>query len=94
MNEQVQVTLMLRDNGSLRATAEVSIPTPWGPLTVEGVKVIEKDANKPWVAFPSKEYAAKDGTKKYQKLLELPKPLQRAVSEVVLNEYKKQLGRN
>jgi hypothetical protein len=94
VQEEIHVDLMLRDAGSMRATADVSIPTPWGPLTVSGVKVISKDGKNPWVGFPSKEYTGRDGSKKYQKLIELPKPLQRVVSERVLSEYNKQLGQN
>jgi len=92
MGFEILVTLMLRDAGSMRATAEVTIQTALGALTVSGFKVIEKEPGKPWVGMPSKEYVGKDGTKKYQKLLEMPKALLRAVTEAVLAEYKKQLA--
>jgi hypothetical protein len=42
-------------------------------LTVRGAMLHEKN-EKRWVAFPSKEWVAKDGSKKYFPLLELASP--------------------
>ena len=92
MQEQIQVDLMLRDLGSMKATADVTFPTSLGPLTVQGFKVIETEPGKPWISPPSKEYTAKDNTRKFQKLLDMPKPLARAVQDAVLTEYRAKLG--
>ncbi len=93
MDQGIQVDLMLRDTGSMKATVAVSIPTLLGTITIEGFKVIENDIGKPWVSLPSKDYTGKDGKRKFQKLLELPKPVMRAVSEAVLAEYERKLGK-
>ena len=90
MQQEIHVDLMLRESGSMKATAEVTFSTPQGPLTLSGFKVIEKDAGKPWVSLPSKEYSA-GGQRRFQKMVELSKPGMRAVSEAVLNAYEERL---
>jgi len=91
MSEELQVDLMLRDAGTMRATAEVTFPVGQGFLTVSGFKVIETVPGKPWVSLPSKDYT-KDGVRKFQKLLELSKHLLRTVQDAVLKAYRDKLG--
>jgi len=91
MSDEIQVDLMLRDAGTMRATAEVAFTMPLGSLCVSGFKVIETEPGKPWVSLPSKEYT-KDGVRKFQKLLELSKPLARAVQDAILKAYREALG--
>ncbi len=90
MQEGIQVDLMLRDAGTMKATAEVTFETAHGPLTISGFKVIEKDAGKPWISLPSKEYQA-GGQRRFQKMVELAKPGMRAVSEAVLKAYEEKI---
>ena len=91
MQDGIQVDLRLQDSGSLKATAEVTFSTPPGPVTVKGFKVVQAEGQQPWVSPPSKDYT-KDGQRKFQKMVELPRPVMRAVSDAVLKEYRVKLG--
>jgi hypothetical protein len=90
MNDEIQVDLMLRDSGSMKATADVILATAIGPETIFGVKVIETNPGKPWISLPAKEYQA-GGQRRFQKVLELSKPGMKALSLAVLKVYEEKL---
>jgi hypothetical protein len=60
-------------------------------MTVLGFKVIETEPGKPWVSPPSKEYQA-GGKRRFQKMVELPKPAMKAVTQAVLAAFKEKQG--
>lgn len=89
MNEQnVLLDMKLYESGSLKAFVNVTIPSELGELTLRGFRVIQKDENAPWVAFPSSRYTNKDGKEVNDPFLETSKIVKRKLEDLILEEYK------
>ena len=86
MIENIQVVLRAVNSGRLKASAEVTLNTEHGPVTIPDWKVVSKDGQKPWVGKPSKQYI-KNGETKYIHTIEPSKPLMRAISLAILEAY-------
>jgi DNA-binding cell septation regulator SpoVG len=84
--QQITVELRLFESGSLKAYADVTLPSELGEITVKGFRVIAKDGNAPWVAFPTNSFT-KDGKFVDRPLLEVGRTLKRQIAEEVLAEF-------
>ena len=84
--ENIIVDLRLFDRGSLKAFADITIPSTLGEITVHGFRVIQQDGKAPWVGFPAISYL-KNGKTVNNPVLELPKKLQRQITDHVLAEF-------
>ena len=89
MNESttILVGLKLFEKGTLKAFADVTIPSPVGELTIRGFRVIQKDGEKAWVGFPTNSYT-KDGKTVHSQILETSRRLKDKLVEQILSEYK------
>lgn len=90
MNEQnIIVELKLFERGSLKAFADVTIPSQFGEITVRGFRVIWKDGEGAWIGFPTSSYTNKDGKTVNNQIMETSKSLKRVITDLILAEYKR-----
>jgi DNA-binding cell septation regulator SpoVG len=75
--------------GNIRAFVSIKI----GEVTIHGCKVVHQDGQRPWVALPSREYAGKDGERRFSPQVELPDALRNEVARRVLDAWQKHEGR-
>jgi hypothetical protein len=83
---KIVVNLKACDHGSLKAFADVSIPSEFGEVAIRGFRVIQDGDEPPWVGFPSSSYV-KNGQVVRSPLLQLGPALHRRVAEAVLDAY-------
>jgi len=89
MSEQnIIVELKVFERGSLKAFGDVTFPTQSGELTVKGFRVMQKDGEAPWVAFPTSNYVNKEGKRVDNQILEPSKGLKKTICDLILAEYK------
>ena len=73
---------------SKKASAQVTLMTDYGELTLSRLRVIHQGGKEPWVAFPSIDYPdRKTGEKKYLDIVKPGVRLKKAISEAVLAKY-------
>jgi hypothetical protein len=94
MNTEIFIDLRLVENQkSTRAVGNVTIVTDQGDLTIQGVKVILKDGNPPWVAFPQIEWDDKvTKEKKRKKILSFSHRLEKVVTDMLMLRYQELCG--
>jgi DNA-binding cell septation regulator SpoVG len=88
---RIIVDLKACDYGSLKAFADVSIPSEFGEVAIRGFRVIQEGDKPPWVGFPSSSYM-KTGQVVRSPLLQLGPALRRQVVEAVLSAYEGERG--
>ena len=89
MEVDIKVDLMLRESGSMKATADVTLQTVSGPVTLLGFKVIGQEPGKLWVSLPAKEYL-KGGKRCFRKVVVFSGPGKAAVTQAVLKAFEEQ----
>jgi DNA-binding cell septation regulator SpoVG len=83
----IRVDLRLTDGKeSIKAYADVTLPTPLGDITHKGFRVVQKNGEAPWVGFPNSTYI-KNGKKVTRPFLEAREALLRQIADAVLAEY-------
>ena len=92
-NEMVTEVRLIKGDSVVKASAEVTLQTDHGELTLSKLKVIQQDGKEPWVAYPKIQYQDKaTGEMRYIKTMIPGVRLKNAVSESVLANYAKALG--
>lgn len=91
IEDPIIIELKVFERGSLKAFADVTIPTQLGELTVKGFRVVQKDGEGAWIGFPSTSYT-KDGKTVNNQILETSKALKRKLTDLILAEYKRATG--
>lgn len=86
-NDMMFDITLIENHETLLASADVTIPTEVGDITVRGFKVLKGDRGD-WVAFP-RTMSMKDGEKQYYDVLEISKRVKKEISGIILHEYKK-----
>lgn len=79
----------LNNSKSLKAFADVSFSTSHGEITLKGFRVIQKDENPMWIAFPSSSYKNKEGNMVNAPFLEVSKAFKKELTDLILKEYSK-----
>ena len=74
--------------GKLKAFADVTIPTPFGEITIKGLRVIQQEGQEPWIALPTSSYV-KDGKAVNVAIIELPRSLKKMIADEVLAEFRR-----
>ncbi len=87
--EKILVEVRLYESGSLKAFANVTMPSEVGELTIKGFMVFQKDGKSPWVAFPNNKYTNKDGEEIKNQIIETSKAVKRKLEDLILAEYKR-----
>ena len=86
------VEVRLLEGGSTRALADVTFRLLSGEeLTVLGFRVVRKEGEAAWVAFPTSGYP-KDGKFVTKPVLEMRRSLKKQVVEAVLAEFEKKVA--
>jgi len=75
------------ESGTLKAFADVTIPTQLGEVTLKGFRIVQKDGAEAWVAFPTVSYE-KDGERVNKPVLEMPIGTRKLISDAILSEFK------
>jgi hypothetical protein len=84
---QLTVDLRLFVRGTLKAFADVTFPTAvGGELTVLGFRIVQKDGEGPWVAFPTSSYI-KEGKPVNSPLLQISGSLKKHLTDAVLAAF-------
>jgi len=86
-NLLIDVRLIEGDN-AVKASAEVTLQTEYGELTLSRLRVIHQYGKDPWVAYPTIDFKDRD-TGDYRHL-DIIKPgvrLKRAIQNAVLAKY-------
>jgi DNA-binding cell septation regulator SpoVG len=87
MGDLKMTTEMKRiQRGQLRAFCDVTLSFEHGELTLKGCRVIQKDGQEPWIAFPTNSYE-KDGKTINKPVLEFSQTLRRMITTAILAEY-------
>jgi DNA-binding cell septation regulator SpoVG len=76
-------------SGPLRAFVDVQIGSS---LIIYGAKVIQQVGQSAWVAMPSREYTAVDGTRKFVPIVKLSGDLKRDVEEAILQAWQSEVA--
>ena len=90
MNEDA-ITVSIRPvEGSMTigGVADVTLALEVGEVTLRGFRVIHKDQQNPWVAFPQESYM-KGGEKKYVPIIEASRRFKNLIERKVLDAYGK-----
>ncbi len=89
MPQEMMIEVWPTDGDSAaKASAQVTLMTDYGELTLRRLKVVHQDGKEPWVAYPTIDY--KDRETGDYKHLDVVKPgvrLKKLISEAVLTEY-------
>ena len=88
-DSKILVELRIIDKGSLKATADITLPSDLGDVTVRGFRVIHDGSKAPWVGYPSSSYVKNGETIRYP-LLQLSARLKNHLAEAILAEYERQ----
>jgi len=84
------VTIKLfKDAGSLKAFADLTLPTKFGDITIHRFKVLQDSDNRPWVALPQIAYGDFITGPKYFPLLRVSEKLERKIKGWIMGEYRK-----
>ncbi|MCB2229878.1 SpoVG family protein [bacterium] len=89
MSENVIVEVRKKENlGSLKATAEVTLQTSHGELTISKIKIIHQEGKEPWIAYPDISYKPK-GSDEYRilKVFIPSKRLDQVIKQAILDKY-------
>ena len=73
----------LVDNGNLKAFVSVRL----GGVTIHDCRIVQQPGQAAWVSMPQREYADKQGQKKYSAIVELSDSLKSSVAEIILAEW-------
>ncbi len=89
MDDAIYTIVQPFNNGkSIKAFADISLDTGLGEISISGIKIIQKDDNKPFIIFPSISFKDdKTGDFKNRKILSFSKRLEKMISNSVLKEY-------
>jgi hypothetical protein len=83
------VTIKLfKEAGSLKAFADLTMPTKFGEITIHRFKVLQHGDKRPWVAFPQIAYDKLLETH-YWPLLGVSEKLERKIKGWIMGEYRK-----
>jgi DNA-binding cell septation regulator SpoVG len=85
-NPQLTVDVRVFERGTLKAFADVTFPSALGELTLRGFRVLQKEGEAPWVAFPSASYT-KDGKVINSQLMQVSGSLKKHLCDAVLAGY-------
>ncbi len=88
MTNEMLIEVWPVDSDTAKASAQVTLMTDCGELTLCRLKVVHQDGKNPWVAYPTIDY--KDRETGAYRHLETVKPgvrLKKAISEAVLAKY-------
>lgn len=87
MNELLVDVRKIDGTGSIRAIVTISIPTPFGMLTIHQARLIQKTESPDgsWVAYPQISFT-KDGKTHYRDILEVPWPMKKEIHERVIKQ--------
>ena len=89
MNELMVDVRRIDGAGPIQAAVTVSVPTPYGMLTIHQMRVIQKTTDgEPWVAYPQVSFA-KDGRTHYRDVLEVPWPMKKEIHDRVMEQLAK-----
>lgn len=83
---KITVEIKRLERGQLRAFCDVTLFFEHGELTLKGCRVIQKDGQDPWIAFPTNSYE-KDGKTINKPVLEFSQTLRRLITAAILAEY-------
>ena len=89
MNEQNSINVDIRphEKGQLKAFADVTISTGVGEMTILSFRIIQKDGNPPWVAYPAINYTNKAGEPKEQQVILLVPSNRRKLTQAILAKF-------
>jgi DNA-binding cell septation regulator SpoVG len=82
----ITVEIKRLERGQLRAFCDVTLCFEHSELTLKGCRVIQKDGQDPWVAFPTSRYE-KDGKVISKPVVECSQTLRRQITNTILTEY-------
>lgn len=88
MPQEMLIETWPMDGDSAKASAQVTLMTDYGELTLCRLKVIHQEGKEPWVAYPTIDF--KDRESGDFRHLDIIKPgvrLKKLISEAVLAEY-------
>lgn len=89
MNTVVTNLKLMNGSGALKAFLDVTFDEH---LTIKGFRVVQKEGQEPWVAFPQITYE-KDGKTVRKDVLEVSRLMKKEITEKVLEEFAKQTGK-
>jgi hypothetical protein len=84
---KLTVDVRLFERGTLQAFADVTFPSALGELTLKGFRVLQKEGEGAWVAFPSSSYT-KEGKIINSPLLVVGGSLKKHLADAVLAAFK------
>ena len=89
MSEQstISVDIHPHEKGQLKAFVDVTIKADIGEMTIMGFRIIHKDGDSPWVAFPKMTYTTKHGEQKDRQFLSMAPRNLRKITEAILKEW-------
>jgi DNA-binding cell septation regulator SpoVG len=93
MNNEIIVDLRLvNDQKAAKAIANITFDTAFGELTLERLRVIQQNGKEPWVAYPTIDFKSNEtGEYVHLPIIKPGARLTKAISDAVLDEYKKTL---
>ena len=75
-------------NSSAKASAQVTLLTDYGELTLSRLKVIHQDGKGPWVAYPTIDFKSREtGEFRHLSVITPGVRLKRAIQAAVLVKY-------
>lgn len=89
MSQEMLVEVWLMDgDSSAKASAQVTLNTDHGELTLSRLKVIHQDGKDPWVAYPTIDYKDREtGDYRHLDTIRPGVRLKKVISEEVLAKY-------
>lgn len=89
MRKPLVTIKLFKDAGSLKAFADLTLPTKFGDVTIHRFKVLQDGDNRPWVAFPQIAYGDFINGPKYFPLLRVSEKFERKIKGWIMGEYRK-----
>jgi DNA-binding cell septation regulator SpoVG len=86
--EDILIRIHRYESGQLKAFVDVTFSCSLGEFTLCGLRIIQKEGQDPWIAFPTIPYE-KDGTTRYKKMIEAPQSTHRRLALAIFNEFRK-----
>lgn len=87
-NDMLVEVRLIEGEKAAKASAEVTLQTEGGELTLSRLRVIHQDSKDPWVAYPDIRYKDESsGEYRNLKTIQPGARLKKAISEAVLAKY-------
>ncbi len=94
MEQKISTYVKIQEKwGGVKGQAWITIELPIGELTIKYFKIIQKDNEEPWVAFPQISFKSKEsGEYVNLNIIETTSRLHDEISEAILTKYQEKLA--